>query len=130
MSIENEIFKRLQKLKSERLAKKENLGAIEDAVNQAKNDLEKKEDYLVSVVDNLNNEIDDIILESKSLAERLSVLLREYTAEFEKGTSEYMEIANELDTIGIPYDNVFSDISSDFNDAYDYAEEFMNSLGL
>lgn len=64
MNIENEIFKRLQKLKSERLAKKENLGAISDLIREEQmlfNDEAGKLKLFMDEMSELTTEIEDAL---------------------------------------------------------------------
>jgi hypothetical protein len=72
MNIENEIFKRLQKLKSERLAKKENLGAISDLIREEQmlfNDEAGKLKLFMDEMSELTTEIEDALRIIQPLAE-------------------------------------------------------------
>lgn len=130
MNIENEIFKRLQKLKSERLAKKEKLGAIEDAVNEVQ-----------GKIDELNTRLEDVL--NIALQQENEVLngiqgyvnqAKEYSTtaqyDWEEIVLEYQDLTSELDALGIPYTELDSNILSDLKDTIEYAQTKLINIDL
>ncbi len=124
MTTENQIQVNLQKFK----VKKQNLGAIEDAVNEVKQNLKNTGDMLTELVNNYNSDIDSLINEGVALAEKISTLMIEADMIYNQYEEEYLFIASELDAIGVPYDNIFPDVGSDYNDVKDLASSAYGSL--
>jgi len=109
--------------------KKQDLGAIEDAVEQVKQDLYDKTKYMEGLVNDLNTQRQEIQSKALALAEDLSNSLIEAGSLFNQAEQEYLDIAKELDALGIQYDSIYPDIGSDFRDAYDVADTLMFNLG-
>ena len=110
------------------LVNKQKLGAIEDAVNEVKNDLSNKADMIGTLINDYNSDIKDIEARSRALAEDILNLMMEADGAYKQYEEEYLATATELDSLGIPYDSVFPDYGSDYNDAKDYANNLMYRL--
>ena len=127
MNTERRVQERLNKFRQAREIK---LGAIEDAINEVKQNLSNREQMMIESIDNLQSDIDDVLLESRNLAEKLSTSMRGATQMFESAEEDYLFMARELDEIGVDYDNAFPDLGSDWANVYDLADEIMTDLGL
>ena len=127
MNTEKRVQERLNNFRQAREIK---LGAIEDAINEVKQNLSNREQMMIESIDNLQSDIDDVLLESRNLAEKLSTSMREATQMFESAEEDYLFMARELDEIGVDYDNAFPDLGSDWANVYDLADEIMTDLGL
>ena len=127
MNTERRVQERLNKFRQAREIK---LGAIEDAINEVKQNLSNREQMMIESIDNLQSDIDDVLLESRNLAEKLSTSMRGATQMFESAEEDYLFMARELDEIGVDYDNAFPDLGSDWANVYNLADEIMTDLGL
>ena len=127
MNTEKRVQERLNNFRQAREIK---LGAIEDAINEVKQNLSNREQMMIESIDNLQSDIDDVLLESRNLAEKLSTSMRGATQMFESAEEDYLFMARELDEIGVDYDNAFPDLGSDWANVYNLADEIMTDLGL
>jgi hypothetical protein len=130
MNTEQRVLAMLSKVKQIKLDKKENLGAIEDAINQVKVDLSNKGDMIIQLVSDYNSDIDDKILQAKALGEDLLDLMMQTDGAFNQLEEEYLTTAKELDDLGISYDSIFPDLGSDYNDAKNFATDLADKLGI
>ena len=130
MNTEQRVLAMLNKVQNVRLSKKENLGAIEDAINQVKVDLSNKGDMIIQLVSDYNSDIDDKILQAKALGEDLLDLMMQTDGAFNQLEEEYLTTAKELDDLGISYDSIFPDLGSDYNDAKNFATDLADKLGI
>ena len=129
-STQAEIFKRLEKIKSNRLTKKQELGAIEDAINEAKKELENNKTMLYDLISNFNYEIDDVIIKSADLGENLRTLLQEATMGYNEYRENYVMIVSEFEDLGIPFDNELYVIDDIFEEASSLAENLSEKLSI
>jgi hypothetical protein len=127
MNTEARVLATLNKIKE--VQTKRNLGAIEDAVNEVKNNLRLKENEMSSIINELSSQIENIVRQSRALAEELQTSLMESTR-YSDLELEYISMAEELDNLGIPFDNILSELGSNYSDAYDVAEEAISKLEL
>lgn len=104
-STQAEIFKRLQKVQSNRLTKKQELGAIEDAINEVKSNIEEKQNELKMVVESYKSEVNDAM--DKIMAEGDYLISATSATEnsFDELISEYNNMADELTNAGVEFDN-------------------------
>ena len=127
MNTEKRVQERLNNFRQAREIK---LGAIEDAINEVKQNLSNREQMMIESIDNLQSDIDDVLLESRNLAEKLSTSLREATQMFESAREDYEDISSELDSLGIDFDDAMPELGSRFANIYDLADDIMTDLGL
>lgn len=109
-----------QKVIYEKLAK-QNFGAIEDAINDAKDLLINNTIILENTTSELYNYTQEIFDSIMALQYELGNSLQEYSTKFDDADEKYSEVANELDSLGIKYDNPLSQIRSDFESYYENA---------
>jgi predicted nucleic acid-binding Zn ribbon protein len=127
-SNENKIFEKLSKfkeVKKEQLGK-ENLGAIEDSINQVKEQLKENAFVLGNTVESLNSEIVYVVDQISGAIDGLRSIIADHQSIYDENESQFLETARELDDLGIEYDNPFPEIGSDFNDYISYANEILN----
>jgi hypothetical protein len=129
METQSRVLAMLNKTKQLREARQENLGAIEDAVNQVKQDLSNKFKELTSLYDDLESATVTIMDKSKALGEDLSTSLIEIGSQWNSKLEEFNLIATELDDLGIAYEYDVDSLGSDYLQAYDVADNLMFNLG-
>lgn len=116
-STQAEIFKRLEKIKSNRLTKKQELGAIEDAVNEVKAKAEKIEQELSEINASFGQEVVDAINVIVNEADYMMSATGANEAQFEEKIFEFNQIVSELYQVGIEYDqSVVGRIEQEFKD--------------
>lgn len=130
MNTENRVLAMLNKIGNVRTAKKENLGAIEDAINQVKQNIDKVGVDLVNFTDQLNEAINDSLLKQRALAESLLTDLQSISIQREEVFNQFEEINSELMDLGIDNGIDINKIDADFEIAYATADELINNLGL
>ena len=134
-STQAEIFKRLQKVQSNRLTKKQELGAIEDAINETKSNIEAKAEVytdfmkqldvfyasLSSQLDSLYSQCESLLGDGQSLQSYLDDLNQEIEEAKSYGvsfsTTEYPNIANSV---------FFEDYYLGLSEVSDYLSEVMS----
>ena len=129
MNTQERVLAMLNKIENVRTAKKENLGAIEDAVNEVKSNLETRGNDIIALVNELGARLEKGQQDARALAEDLQNSLQEIGMQYNEGEAEYLDIAQELDALGISYDSIFPDIGSDYNDTYELIDNLIFNLG-
>jgi hypothetical protein len=117
MKIENRIFATLQKTKE-----KQNLGAIEDAVNEAKSILKDSNDQMVAVTRSLETGLAKAQQAMSELISNLSDVMRQADDEFYTLQMEAFKQQAELDNLGISYDTDIDVTVEFFQQMYDKAD--------
>lgn len=130
MNTENRVLAMLNKIGNVRTAKKENLGAIEDAINDAKKNIETSKTLLYDLISNFNNDIDDVIIRSADMSENLRTTLQEATMGYNEFRENYVAIVSEFEDLGIPFDNAIQDIDDKFEEAYALADNLVEKLAI
>ncbi len=130
MNTENRVLAMLNKIGNVRTAKKENLGAIEDAINQVKQNIDKVGVDLANFTDQLNEAINDSISKQRALAESLLTDLQSISMQREEVFNQFEDINSELMDLGIDNGIDINKIDADFEIAYATADELINNLGL
>lgn len=113
-STQAEIFKRLQKVQSNRLTKKQELGAIEDAINEVTNNIKNKEDELKNISDSLRDELQNVSLNIGQQIDILMSVMAGSRNEFDTAFKEYKDMLSELTSANIDYDT--SNVESIYDD--------------
>jgi len=120
MNTENRVLAMLNKIGNVRTAKKENLGAIEDAINDVKSNIAMLETRLYDITNELNNELDN----SESIINNEIDNVKQYSTSYDNDAydvqQQYTELYSELKNAGIDYDEsdmdkAMSDFSTAFN---------------
>jgi flagellar biosynthesis chaperone FliJ len=119
MKTENRIFANLQKFKSQ----KQNLGAIEDAISEVKNNLQSKKDELSVIVQNYVSEVNDCMDKIDSEIDYLISSTSATEKSFDDLLLEYSEMYDELTSAGIEFSNTDMDnIITEFDDTVKIAK--------
>jgi aspartate ammonia-lyase len=113
-SSQNEIFKRLEKIKSNRLTKRQNLGAIEDAINEVTNNIKNKENELKNISDSLRDELQNVSLSIGQQIDTLMSVMAGSSNQFDTAFKEYKDMLSELTSANIDYDT--SNVESIYDD--------------
>ena len=124
MTTENQIQVNLQKFKS----KKQNLGAIEDAVNEVKNNLQGREETILTIINDFRAKIQKAEENAKAIASDLQTELQSAGMDFNEAEADYLGMSKELDDMGISYESNISNLESDWNDLYDQADTIIYNL--
>ena len=104
MNTEQRVLSMLSKVKQIKLAKKENLGAIEDAVNEVKSELIDLRDNMVGLTRDLEMAISQYDEANAKATSDLSDAIREADQQFSMLQEEAFVKTTELDNLGISYD--------------------------
>jgi len=128
METQARVLAMLNKTKEVRKQRKQNLGAIEDAISEVKSLLDDNASDIVSVIDNYYQDVSGIVNQVNDLASELLTIIQDASAKFSDYESKYLQTALELDNLGISYDSVFPDLGSDFKDTNTYAVDYYNTL--
>jgi chromosome segregation ATPase len=104
MNTEQRVLAMLSKVKQIKLAKKENLGAIEDAVNEVKSELIDLRDNIVGLTRDLEMAISQYDEANAKATSDLSDAIREADQQFSMLQEEAFVKTTELDNLGISYD--------------------------
>ena len=118
MTTENQIQVNLNKFKS----KKQNLGAIEDAVNEVKNDLISISDNMLSIVQDLEMAITKYDEDSAKATSDLSDAQREADLQFSLLQEDAFVRTNELDNLGISVGVNIDAVIEKYMQFYDIAD--------
>jgi predicted nucleic acid-binding Zn-ribbon protein len=115
METQSRVLAMLNKTKQVRESRKE-LGAIEDAINEVKSNIEASETEMYDLLNNFNNELDN----SKTIINNEIDAVKEYSFdydnEFGNAKLNYQENLSELKSAGIDYDESTAEkIMSDFD---------------
>jgi len=106
MNTQTRVLAMLNKIENVRIAKKENLGAIEDAVNQVKDDLTFLRDSIVGYTRDIELAITQYDEANAKATSDLSDSIREIDSLVASLQEEAFEKTTELDNLGISYDNI------------------------
>jgi hypothetical protein len=114
METQSRVLAMLNKTKEVREARQENLGAIEDAINEVKSNASTILNDLQKIKDNLYSDLDDAI--SKILAEADYMSTLTYESDFNSKFEEYNIIVDELKSLNIDFDtNEVDALKEDMN---------------
>lgn len=113
-----------QKVIYEKLAK-QNLGAIEDAVNEAKSNLKNLADKMVAVTRQLETGISVASDAMEQITSKLSDVMRESDSEFYDLQQEAFILVSELDNLGISYDQDLDTLVTNFSSKFDQADQMI-----
>jgi ABC-type transporter Mla subunit MlaD len=105
------------------------LGAIEDAIQQAKQDLADKGAELLNLKDTLKDRSENIRDQAKSLSEDLLNSMMEVGGQWNDRLDEFNQLASELENLGIDYNINIDAISNDYLEIYDAADNLIFNLG-
>lgn len=121
MNTEQRVLAMLNKVQNVRLSKKENLGAIEDAIAEVKNNA----DLLLSELDTIQKELQAELFDAvdKILAESDYMIsaVGSASSQFDEKLNEYNTIVEELSALNIDYN------SGDFKQIQDNMTESINA---
>lgn len=120
METQNLIFANLQKIRE-----KQNLGAIEDAVNEVKSNLKDLSDNMVGVTRQLELAVTTASESMSKIISDLSDVMRQTDDEFYTLQQEAFVQSNELDNLGIPYDIDLDQITGYFSEVFDKADSMI-----
>ena len=124
---QNLVFSKLSIQKQ--LVKKQDLGAIEDAIQQSKQDLADKGAELLNLKDTLKDQVQNIRDQAKSLSEDLLNSLMEVGGQWNDRLDEFNQLASELENLNIDYNINLDSISNDYLEVYDQADNLIFNLG-
>jgi hypothetical protein len=128
MNTENRVLAMLNKIGNVRTAKKENLGVIEDAINDVKSKLEEKQYELKLVVESFKSEVNDAMDKIMAEGDYLISATSATESGFEELVSEYNNMADELTSAGVDFDN--SEIQSIVEEFNAYTETARNIINV
>jgi len=128
METQAKVLAMLNKIKQVREARKENLGAIEDAIKEVQGTLVDISQQTALVIDTYDRDVSDIINQVAILASDLITIIQDASSKYSDYENKYLQTANELDSLGINYDNSLPDLSSNFKDVNTSAVDFYNTL--
>lgn len=120
MNVQKKIF--------EVLAKKQELGAIEDAINEVKSNLTTKGEDLTIIINDYNDIFNEYQNKAVQLGEEFRVLIQDLGNQWDEKQKEFLESAKELDDLSIPYDDTLGEYGSDFKDIYSKSVDLLNVL--
>jgi uncharacterized coiled-coil DUF342 family protein len=129
---QNLVFSKLSNQKpsvKKPLVKKQELGAIEDAIQQSKQDLADKGAELLNLKDTLKDQVQNIRDQAKSLSEDLLNSLMEVGGQWNDRLDEFNQLASELENLNIDYNINLDSISNDYLEVYDQADNLIFNLG-
>ena len=99
----NKIFEKLSKVKEAK--EKQELGAIEDAINKVTSDLDSKGQIISKMYDDISNANSELYDKLNSLSIEHKNITENITSEYEILVGEYEEILTELEDNGVNYDS-------------------------
>ena len=126
MNTEQRVLAMLSKVKQIKLDKKEKLGAIEDAIKEAIDNLKAKGDELFYITESMNVEIYGVENEIKSLKDGLLQTMNSYLSEWKEVSASYKEQASELEANGIGFNDYIGELESNWQDINDYGQSILN----
>lgn len=117
METQARVMATLNKVKEARAKKQEQLGAIEDAVNEVKAKAEKIEQELSEINASFGQEVVDAINVIVNEADYMISVTGANESQFEEKIAEFNQIVSELYQVGIEYDqSVVGKIEQEFKD--------------
>jgi hypothetical protein len=122
MSTEQRVLAMLTKVQKVQEVKKENLGAIEDAINDVKSNLADLRDEMVAITRQLETGISVYGDASAKATSDLSDVMKETDDQFFSLQQQAFILANELDNLGISYDVDIEKTKNDFDTLYGVAD--------
>jgi hypothetical protein len=129
METQIRVIASINKLKQIQAQRQQNFGAIEDAIASVKQELQDAGDMLMSLVDDYNSDIEDTKTKASELAEFVSNFMIEADGGFREYEKNYLNISQELDSLGIPYENVLYDAQERYEQAKSEADTLAFNLG-
>jgi len=129
METQIRVIASINKLKQIQAEKKQQLGAIEDAINSVKQDLENYGDMLLTLVDDYSADLEDAKSRARELADFVSTLMIEADGGYREYEQSYINVSAELDSLDIPYDNILLDVQERFNEIKNEADTLSFNLG-
>jgi len=121
MNTQKQIFEKLSKQELE----KQNLGAIEDAVNEAKSVLKDSNDQMVAVTRTLETAVATAEQAMSDLISNLSDAMRMADDDFYSLQMEAFKQQAELDNLGISYETDVDATIEYYNEIYDKADTML-----
>jgi len=121
MNTEQRVLAMLNKTKEIKLAKKENLGAIEDAIKEAQDNISAQVANIDTILYNLINETDQIVSGIQGFANQAKDMISRAQSFYDEYEAEYLRLSQELDALGLNYEGLDVSTRSDFKDAINYA---------
>jgi outer membrane murein-binding lipoprotein Lpp len=128
MNTQRQVFEKLAKQKLG-AKDKQNLGAIEDAIREVQDNLNAKANEISTLVNDFNAEIKNSQSKALALAEELQTAIQQAGMSFNDAEAEYKEMAKELLDLGIPFNDIFPEIGTEYSDLYDIADNLIFNLG-
>jgi hypothetical protein len=129
METQIRVIASINKLKQIQAQKQQRFGAIEDAIASVKQELQDAGDMLMSLVDDYNSDIEDTKTKASELAEFVSNFMIEADGGFREYEKNYLNSSQELDSLGIPYENVLYDAQERYEQAKSEADTLAFNLG-
>lgn len=126
MNTEKRVLAMLNKTREIKLAKKENLGAIEDAINEAQTLVDTYTSDMEATLRNLIIETDDIVSSIMGYSQQLKSIISESQSYYDEAELKFYDTVKELDALGISFNDPFPALGSDFKDAINYANTIAN----
>lgn len=128
MNTEQRILAMLSKIEKVQAVKKENLGAIEDAINEAKSNLSDLYDNMDVLQSDLDRKANEIIDALSSLRNDAESLLSSTGEEFQYNLKLYNEANQELQDLGIEVPLDIDELNRNYENTYDYLNEILGKL--
>ena len=125
MNTQERVLAMLNKTKEVRKSRKENLGAIEDAVNEAKSVLKNSNDEMVAVTRTLETAIATAEQAMSELISNLSDAMRNSDDNFYNLQMEAFKQQADLDNLGISYETDVEATIEYYNEIYDKADSMI-----
>jgi len=90
------------------------LGAIEDAVEDAKTKIDQNIEVMEQIAQDLYSDYDDAKMAIINAQSDLGIARGNFEIYFDNAEAEYLENAKELDDLGIPYSNRYEGIRDSY----------------
>jgi DNA repair exonuclease SbcCD ATPase subunit len=122
METQSRVIATLNKLKEQHAQKQQKLGAVEDAVNEVRDNIATQISNIETLFSSVNNQtrsisvkIQEITMEAQEMVDNAISFLEEYEA-------EYYRLTEELDGLGVNYVPIDPSLKSDLDEAITYAQ--------
>ena len=127
MNTQERVLAMLNKVQKVREVKKENLGAIEDAIKEAQDNISVQVVNFEQLLSSINNSTETIVDGMMGYAMQARDTVNNVQSYYDEYEAEYLRLSQELDALGLPYEGLDVSVKSDFKDAINYLDLLANT---